>query len=323
MKKNLKAIPKVLLIILIVIIGLVVTVIGGLNLAKFAIYYNYYSIESSVCKNPGLSDGFVCQGIAFADENNKFLVSGYMKDNSNSRIYVTDEDNNSYYVLLTKDGKSFTGHVGGIATTYEYVYLANDNKIYTIELEKILSSSEGDSIDVGDGIEVNNQASFVYTDEKHLYVGEFHNGNKYVTDHPYETKEGMHYAIVTKYNLSDLTKPLMVYSIRDKVQGICFTPDGKVIMSTSYGLTNTVYYVYDENLATKSEYTLDGADVYYLEDCIYKFNGPAMGEDLDFYNGKIITLTESASDKYLFGKLFFANKIVSLDYKKKLEKIEE
>ena len=34
------------------------------------------------------------------------------------------------------------------------------------------------------------------------------------------------------------------------------------------------------------------------------------------YDGKIITLTESASAKYLFGKLFFADKIVALDFDK-------
>ena len=44
-----------------------------------------------------------------------------------------------------------------------------------------------------------------------------------------------------------------------------------------------------------------------------KTDGPAMAEGLDFYKGKIITLTESASNKYIFGKFFFANDIVSLD----------
>jgi hypothetical protein len=39
-----------------------------------------------------------------------------------------------------------------------------------------------------------------------------------------------------------------------------------------------------------------------------------MSEDLEFYNGKVLTHFESASDKYIFGKLFFANKIVALEY---------
>ena len=35
---------------------------------------------------------------------------------------------------------------------------------------------------------------------------------------------------------------------------------------------------------------------------------------LDWYDGKVITLTESASNKYIFGKFFFANHIVALDF---------
>ena len=38
-----------------------------------------------------------------------------------------------------------------------------------------------------------------------------------------------------------------------------------------------------------------------------------MAEGLDHYNGRILTLTESASDKYIYGKLFFATDIVELD----------
>ena len=33
----------------------------------------------------------------------------------------------------------------------------------------------------------------------------------------------------------------------------------------------------------------------------------------DYYNGKVITLTESSSNKYIFGKFFFANKIIALE----------
>ena len=84
-------------------------------------------------------------------------------------------------------------------------------------------------------------------------------------------------------------------------------------MSTSYGITDSVYYVYDESNAVDSGETLDGAPVYFLGECQSEMRGPAMAEGLDYYDGKVITLTESASDKYIFGKFFFADKIVSLD----------
>lgn len=314
MEKFWKGFGKVALIVLIAIVGLLVLVLGGLNLAKFAIYKDYYSVKTDVCTNPGLSDGFVCQGIASADEKGVILVSGYMADDSASRIYVTTTDSESYYVQLKKGDKAFTGHVGGVATTGDKVYVASDDKIWVLSLTEILAAKSGDSVDVGEGFAVNNQASFVYTDEQYLYVGEFHDGGKYnIVGHENQTAEGTHYAICEKYSLEDLSKPIKVYSIRNKVQGICFTPDGKVVMSTSYGLTDSVYYVYDESEATDSGKTMDGAPLFYLDTLKKEMKGPAMSEDLDYYDGQIITMTESASNKYIFGKFFFAYKIVKLD----------
>ena len=194
------------------------------------------------------------------------------------------------------------------------IYIASEKTVYTVALSDILASKNGDVIDVGEGVSVNNSASFIYADESYVYVGEFHDGGAYVTDHPYETPDGEYYAIVSRYAHDNITSPDKIYSIRNKVQGICFTPDGKVILSTSYGLTDSVYYVYDESEAIDSGLALDGAPVFYLNGCKKEVKGPAMAEGLDYYNGEIITLTESASNKYIFGKFFFADKIVSLKF---------
>ena len=313
MKKILKFVGKFIMFVIIGIVSLLLVAIIGLNIAKHFIYSDYYSIKTDICKNPGLNDGFVCQGIAVSEENGVILVCVYMKDKSNSRIYVTDFESNSYYVELTRDGEKYTGHAGGLAITGDTVYIANAKKIYSFPLESVLSASNGDIVDIGSGTKVNTNASFVYTDEEYLYVGEFHDGGKYVIkNHEHETAEGIHYAICTKYSLNDLNTPVAVYTLRNNVQGVCFTPQGQVVLSTSYGLTDTVYYVYDLVNATDSGLTFDGAPVYYLDNLEKEIHGPAMGEDLDFYDGKIITLTESASQKYIFGKLFGATKIVGL-----------
>ena len=313
MKKILKLVGKFIMFVIIGIVSLLLVAIIGLNIAKHFIYSDYYSIKTDICKNPGLNDGFVCQGIAVSEQNNVILVCGYMKDKSNSRIYVTDFESNSYYVELTRSGEEYTGHAGGLAITGDTVYIANAKKIYSFPLESVLSASNGDIVDIGSGTKVNTNASFVYTDEEYLYVGEFHDGGKYVIkNHEHETAEGIHYAICTKYSLNDLNTPVAVYTLRNNVQGVCFTPQGQVVLSTSYGLTDTVYYVYDLVNATDSGLTFDGAPVYYLDNLEKEIHGPAMGEDLDFYDGKIITLTESASQKYIFGKLFGATKIVGL-----------
>lgn len=315
-----KIIKKIFVSLIIGLISLILIVIVGLNLVKFIMYSDYYGVEESLCKNPGLSDDFICQGVAVSEEKEVVLVSGYMTDKTkNSRIYISNFNSESYYLNLESNGEVYAGHTGGIAVTGNNVYIACSGKIFTVSLNEILNKSNGESIEIGLGQEVNNSASFVYTDDNYLYVGEFHNGGKYVTNHPYQTGDGMYYAIVTKYAINDLTKPLKVYSIRNEVQGICFTPDGKVIVSTSYGLADSHYYIYNESDATKSTETLDGAPVYYLDNYQYKLKAPAMSEDLDYYNGKIVTLTESASNKYIFGKLFFANKINLLDYNELLK----
>jgi len=314
MGKILMLILKILLFVIMSAVALVLIGWLGLNIAKFFIYSEYYSAKTNVCDNPGLNDGFVCQGIAVSEENERILVCGYMKDKTNSRIYVTDYDSNSYYINLTRGGKVYTGHAGGMAITGDTVYIANGSKLYTLSLTDVLACEDGDTLDIGEGTSVNNNASFVYSDEQYVYVGEFHDGGKYVTKHPYETDDGLYHAIITKYPINDLSAPEKIYSVRDKVQGVCFTPDGKVVLSTSYGLNDTVYYVYNEADATDSGLTLDGAPVYYLNGCIKEMNGPAMGEDMDWYDGRVITLTESASDKYIFGKFFFATKIVALEF---------
>lgn len=315
-----KKILKIALTVLLSLLALVIVIWGVLNILKFAIYSDYYSIESTLCDNPGLSDGFVCQGICALEDEGKILVSGYMADKSASRIYVTDYESNSYFVSLAlENGEAFTGHAGGIAAWGDRVYIANGSKLYFASAESILNSKDGDTVTVTIGAEVNNSASFVFADEEHVYVGEFHDGGAYITDHPYDTENGTQYAIVSKYSHNDLTSPIKIYSIPDKVQGMCITDSGKIIFSTSYGLTDSEYLVYDESAARDSGLTLDGASVYLLEDCIKQISGPAMGEELDFSNGKVITLTESASDKYIFGKFFFANDIVALDFESALD----
>ena len=314
MKSVLKSVGKVALASLCSILALIMIAWAGLNIAKLMIYQDYYQNKTDIAAIPGLDDDFVCQGICVAEEQGKLLVCGYMTDDTNSRIYVTDENNDSYYVSLTRNGQSYKGHAGGIALSGDTLLISNGSKLYTFPLSSVLSASDGDSVDIGGGTSVNNSASFVFADEEYVYVGEFHDGDQYVKDHPYTTPEGTNHAIVTCYSADNLVSPVRVYSVPDKVQGMCLTDDGKIVFSTSYGLADTVYLIYSINDAYDSGETLDGTPVYYFSPCEREIHGPAMGEDMDFSEGKIITLSENATKKYLFGKFFFGGQIVALDF---------
>ena len=309
-----KLLLRILSSLLIGILAIAVLTVGGLNVAKFFIYSEYYGMEDEICKNPGLSDGFVCQGICVSEENEVILVSGYMTGDENSRIYVTDLNSNSYYVNLTCDGEPYTGHAGGIATTGDTVYISNASKLFIAQLSDILAANDGDTVDIGTGVKVGCAASFVFANEEFVYVGEYNDPAGTQKEHVYETPAGLNHAIVERYTHDNLDTPDKIYSIGNYAQGVCFTPNGDIIFSTSHGLTSSLYYVYREAEAYDSGEVLDGAPVYFLGDCARTVTGPAMGEDLDWYDGRVITLSESASNKYIFGKLFFANDIVALKF---------
>ena len=296
-----------------IIIAVLVIFLLALNVAKFAIYSEYYSIEKRVCTNPGLFDGFVCQGIAVSEENEAILVSGYMNDGSNSRIYVTDFQSNSYYVELTRLGEDYKGHAGGIAIYDDIVYISNAGKLLLLSLSDVLDAKNGDTVNISSEIKVNSAASFVFANDEFVFVGEFNDPNAKQKQHVYDTPTGTNHAIIEVYRHTDLDNPVKIYSISDYVQGVCFTPSGKIVLSTSHGATSSVFYIYDEQEAFDSGNTLDGAPIYYLGQCQRKVLGPAMSEDLDWFNGRVVTLFESASDKYIFGRFFFAFDIVGLD----------
>ena len=168
--KVLKIIGKSLVGIVSIVVTLFLIVFISLNVGKFVIYSEYYGMKTNVCTNPGLNDGFVCQGVAVVDGKEKIIVSGYMNDDSASRIYVTDFDSNSYYVRLNKKEKVFTGHTGGIAVTGNNVYLASGSYVYTFPLDSLLNSKNGDIVEIGAGTKMAITASCVYTDDNYLYL---------------------------------------------------------------------------------------------------------------------------------------------------------
>lgn len=305
-----RKILKIILIILGSILSLIIIALLGLNILKFAIYSDYYDYSENVCKNPGLNDGYVPQGIAVSDEEDLIITSGYMTDKEASRIYITNSKNEARYVELYKNGKIFTGHVGGVALSGDTIYLSNSKKIYEINLEDILNS---DKVEIGDGVKVNNNASFVFADDNYIYTGEFHDGGKYVTDHEIKNDTDTYYAICTMYDKNDLSKPLRIYSIPNNVQGFCVSKDGTIVMSTSRGLSSSKYYIYNKDDIKKADYQYEGVDLYILNNPTSTISGPAMSEDLSYANDKVYCLTESACNKYIFGKFFFAFNIYAFD----------
>ncbi len=317
-KKKTNKVLKIILWVIGIIILLFCVIIGGWNLIKLGVYSTYYSIKTDLVDNPGLNDNYICQGVSYIKEKNVYITSGYMTNkNEPSRIYNIDTANKSSYTqIYFSDNSICNDHFGGVAYNKNTVYIAStkDQNVYLLDLEDVLTSSK--SI-IKSTVKVNNNADFIFTKDNYLYVGEFNNSKQYVTNHIHKINENTTYkAIVSKYDLTDFSsnsKPIEEYAIKDKVQGFCITSSSKFVISTSWGPSFSHYYVYDSVKAKVDDYD-NGIPVYYMDDSklVSDIQGPSMAEDLDYYDGKVISLSESASNKYIYGKLLFNNKIVGL-----------
>lgn len=316
--KPLLIILKLVGILVASVIALAFLVLLGLNLFKFAFYNDYFSSMTKEGKNPGLADDYVPQGITYYD--NLFITVGYMSDHSDSRIYTVDcETNEIRYFPLITNGKSFTGHTGGLQYLNGYFYLADEgNNLYKFTAASVFQKS-GTKIEIGTPIKLNTNTSFVYGKDNYLYVGEFHLDGHYPCTNEISFNGKTQYAIVEKYDIADFTKPLAVYSIPQKTQGFCIKEDGTIILSESWSVNSSYFHIYESDKIQKTGETYNGADVYFLTEPSRSVKAPAMSEDLDIIKTadnkeKIVTMFESACNKYMYGKLFFANYIASLDF---------
>jgi hypothetical protein len=323
-----KILFKVISGIINAVILLALFIFFGGNLGKFIIYNEYYNMESNVCINPGLGDGFVPQDVAAYEAGGKLFVCGYMDDKSNSRVYVVDVQSNAYhYIKLTTNGDVFLGHTDGIATSGEDVYIVSDGRLHTCKVSSLLSSEDGGEVDIGAGVSLGIATSFIYCDDASIYIGEFHHTmEEYYREHEYDSGNGVTNGIITKYSLQSIRDYFeyqnathltaeVIYTVRDKVQGVCFTPDGRIVLSTSYHVKNSYFYVYNQADCINTGETIDGIPVYEFGEHTNVIKAPAMSEGLDWYDGKVITVYESACNKYLIGKPFFPDDVNALEIK--------
>jgi len=328
-KKIAKTAAKILLIIVIVaIVG-----VAGFIVAEPVIYSDFYGRNSQLeFDTPGASDGFIQQGFCSAGDD-VMLVSGYMTDKTPSRIYTIKENDGdkktSFVKIKDNDEKYLTIHAGGIAVCNDFVYVCNSegdpSSVLVYSLNEILSAQEGDDVIAKDEFAVANGASFCTVSNGVLFVGEFYMEGKYETDdsHHLTTPAGdKHKAIVFAYMLNSdgslADSPMMAISITDKIQGMAFADD-KIVLSSSYGLATSQIYVYDTAKAklTQDTITIDNQTislVYLDSDSLTDtISAPPMAEEIVYCDGRLFVLNESASNKYIFGKLLRAKYVWSIE----------
>ncbi len=328
MKKFLKVILK----IVIGLVCLVLLVAGGLHVVDRVVMWDFYSNCERAFATPGSNDGFVQQGFDYVEADKNFLVTGYMTDTTAaSRVYVVDEDGKATYTeLFYEDGSNFNDHTGGIECNGEYVYITYTSERYPSGLA-VFSYAD---ILAGEGAKMLGLVN-TYNDPAHCYVaggymfaGSFYIAEDYETPahERVETPHGdKNTSLITVFKMDETaefgvnTTPEFVISTPDCVQGMCITDDGKIVLSTSYGLAASKLYVYDMMkmaMSSEQEYTFAGTtskgqefsfenlSISYLDGaCLVDvITAPPMAEELVYLDGKIYIMNESACNKYIFGK---------------------
>ena len=322
-----------------IVVSVVIIALLGFKAFDGIKHASFYKNADPVFKTPGVNDNFTQQGFDYVEQDEVFLVTGYMSDKTCSRVYVVQADGTASFVELKKaDGSDYTGHTGGIVRHGEYVYITGTDGLDVFPYADILAGKN--SVQMLGKVKT-------YVDPAHCYVfGDYMLTGSFFIEDDYETPAheriktpcgDENTSIITALKLDESQPfginpvPKAVISTRRCVQGMCVTDDKKVVLSTSYGLSTSQLFVYDTtNLPTVENYTFAGTTkggenfsfenvtLLYLEseDCDQVIKAPPMAEELVYLGGKIYIMNESASNKYIFGKITTGRKIYAYSYRK-------
>ncbi len=304
-----------------VCVGFVASVWLALAVFGLVHYREFRAERLEEQRIPALHNGFVPQGLSVT-EDGIALHSGYHAKTGALELYIDQDGTPRRLIPLREDGTPIKGHGGGISIAKDYVYLADKGCVTVFALADLLSASENGSVKALRVVEVDTSASFCFADDKNLYVGEYFRAGNYELDesHAFVTPSGeRNRAIVTVYPLDEdgalaSDAPAFAISVPHQVQG--FAVDGDVyITSSSWGLADSELSFY--NGLCESDATFPAAcgalPLYYLasENLAKTVRMPAFSEGLDIANGRVYITFESACNKYIVGKLFFANRVLS------------
>lgn len=99
---------------------------------------------------------------------------------------------------------------------------------------------------------------------------------------------------------------------------MCTAGDGRIVLSQSFGLAPSHLCAYDGlRLEPAGTFTADGEAVplYCLDGAslVEDVEAPPMAEGIESHDGRVYVSDESASNKYIFGKLYGAGKVYAID----------
>ncbi len=304
----------------------VIIELDAINNEDYSEFFNLFNRDFIL---PGLFEGVIPQGFCFDYETGYFLITGYYEDAAYPSVVMSIDGKTGEFVgahpLKTVNGEDYFGHVGGIGTSENTVYIGSENECLTFPTALLKSTENGKSIQFHGTFKTLTRASFLTVYNEILYIGDFIESSKkdresvkdILTLDSGETLYGFceAYELVNglpsekKVN-SDSTGYIPDYfiAVPEQVQGMAFTKTDKIVFSTSYGRTkNSKIYIYEDVLISDraGTRTVDGneIDVYACDSksLIKEIVAPPMAEALAIHPDGIYIHFESGAAKYRNG----------------------
>lgn len=287
-------------------------------------YPEYFQLVREGPVTPGLFDSAVAQGMAYSAPDDLMFVSSYMWDGRASIVSIIrmgDGVMSKNLWLAYPDGTPHTGHVGGLATSRDHLWVASGSGVYPVSFESLEMQADDSILTMPLFIGTPVKASFATFAAGILWVGEFASRDgSYRVDpsHHMETPSGtVNHGLVAGWILdsdTDLIKhsddggwapPDFFVSIPDEVQGAVLVGD-YVILSHSYGRKNDSRLTFfanpldDEPFSHLTISTGETAPLWVLDEqeSLLRLMIPPMSEGIVDYHGDVAILYESASEKY-------------------------
>lgn len=289
----------------------------------------YYKNTKEQFDIPDISSGFIPQGITYDSNTDKFFITGYMGNGSASPIYIIDHASLEFekkILMSTPEGKDFKGHAGGLSVYKDHLYIAGSTNscMYSYTINNLLNAKDNSRLAYESVINLKNDSdnirvSFTSFDNKYLYAGEFHNDPIFQTNktHNIKTSSGINKAYLLGFGIDKEGQaiPSILYSISDNIQGACFS-DEYLFLSSSHGLGNSTIYTFRLNdLHQSGTHNVLGRNIplYILDEsvCLKSETTPPMSEEIVVVDDNLYSITESASNRYLIGKLYNATKVMA------------
>lgn len=298
-----------------------------INAVFNVMFYEFYSNAETHGRIHGIPDGYVQQGIDVLDDG-RIISSGYMKKDGPSRIYISGDKKASYTELFNKDGSPYTAHAGGVTHYGDYIYIAGSQGFDAFLLSDVL---DGDGATMLGTVKTMNNPAWCTTWGGYIFAGSF--ADPKIDKYPPKDSETLttpagdeNVSLITVFKFDSSAEfgiaptPVGAISSGAKIQGACFTEDGNIILSTSYGLAASVFYFHSvEDSESKGTIELNGNSVplWYLDsDSLTKeLKAPPMAEEIIISDGRMYIMNESASAKYIFGKFIKGGKLYSIEIK--------